>query len=81
MPRTRLAARALTGLLVEGVVWRTGRRRRRVTDTLAGVSVQVSVWATVLVLVPLLTDTLTGFQVQYFIRAANFCRERVCMLL
>lgn len=71
VPRTRLAARALTGLPVEDVVHRAGRGGRHVADTLAGVAVEVSVWAAVVGQISVLTNTLTGFQVQFFIRATH----------
>lgn len=71
MPWTRLAAHALTGLLIEDVVQWTGQNRRDVANALAGVKVQVSVRATVLSLIP--THTLTGFHVQLLIWATHIC--------
>lgn len=73
MPWTRLAARALTGLLIEDVVQRAGRSRRGVANTLAGVQVEVSVRAAVLSLIPALTHTLTGFHIQFLIWATHIC--------
>lgn len=65
MSRTRLAAHALTGLLVEDVVGRAVRSWWVVANALAGVAVQVSVRAAVLSVIPTLTHTLAGFQVQF----------------
>lgn len=73
MPRTRLATRALTGLLIEDVVQRAGGGKRGVADALAGVQVEVSVRAAVLSLSPALTHTLTGFHIQLLIWATHIC--------
>lgn len=73
MPRTRLAACALAGVLVEDVVQRAGRIRQRVAEALAGVLVKVSVRATVLSLVPVPANALTAFHVQLLIGAAHIC--------
>lgn len=78
MPRTRLAAQTLAGLLIEDVVQRAGRGRQRVANTLAGVEVEVSVGAAVPSWILALTHTLTGLEVQFLIRAAHICREDVC---
>lgn len=73
MPRTGLATRALTSLLVEDVGQRAGGSGRGIAHTLAGVAVQVPVGATVVSLLPASTHTLTGFHVQFLIWATHVC--------
>lgn len=70
---TGLHACALTGLFVEDVVHWTGLSGRGSAHTLAGVAVEVTIRTTVLSLTPMLTHTLTGFNVQFLIWAANIC--------
>lgn len=73
MPRTRLATCALAGVLIEDVVlWARGSRQD-VANTLAGVAVEVPVGTAVLSLIPATTHTLTGFHVQFLIRATHIC--------
>lgn len=73
-----LATRALTGLFVEDMVHRAGRSRGHVANTLASVVVEVSVRATVMCLIPLLTHTLTSLHVQFLISATHICGGHVC---
>lgn len=73
MPWTRLAAHALTGLLIEDVVQRAGGSRRHVANALAGVVVEVSVGAAVTSRILAPTHTLTGFHVQFLIWATHIC--------
>lgn len=78
---TRLAARALAGVLVEDVVERTEGGGRRVADAPAAVVVQVSVGAAVPGLIPAPTHTLTAFHVQMPVRAAHLAGEDIEVLL
>lgn len=59
VPRTRLAARALTCVSVEAEVWWTDWGA---ADALAGGAVEVTVWTTIMG-VSMATHTLTGFHV------------------
>lgn len=78
MPWAGLATRALTGLLVEDVGQWAGGSGRDIAHTLASVTVQVPVRATVVSLIPAPTNTLTGFHVQFLIWATHVCWEYVC---
>lgn len=71
MPRTRLATRALTGLLIEDMVGWADESGWDVANALAGVEVKVSIRATVLCLA--LTHTLTGFHIKFLIWATHIC--------
>lgn len=73
VPGTRLAACALTVLLIEDVVQGAGRSGADVANAPAGVGVTVLVWAAVLSLIPALTNTMTGFYVQFLIGATHIC--------
>lgn len=78
VPRTCLVTRALAHLLVEDIVVWTGRRLWDVANTLAGVTIKVSVRAAVVSLIPVPTHTLTAFHIQFFIWAAHVRCKYVC---
>lgn len=78
VPRTRPGARALTALLVEGVVWRAGGAGRAAADAPAGVGVQLLVGAAVASRSAALTHALAAFRIEFSIRAAHICGEHLC---